>query len=153
MSNGGGASSNIPQDLIEAIASSTAISVGEQPAILANLALANQIANTNLAQQNAISNQQAMFHLELTIVSKCVELIANINPSSTNAAQQLDAYKQIMQMFLQSGKPTVNAPPPAAAAPVNSVNQTPDNSANQQTANTQTRTTPRKSRAKKTTPP
>jgi hypothetical protein len=152
MSNGGGASSNIPQDLIEAIASSTAISVGEQPAILANLALANQIANTNLAQQNAISNQQAMFQLELTIVSKCVELIANINPTSTNAAQQLDAYKQIMQMFLQQGKTTASAPPPPAA-PVNSVNQAPDNPVNQQAASTQTRTTTRKSRAKKTTPP
>lgn len=114
----GTGSSNIPSDLIEAIASSTAISVGEQPAILANLALANQIANTNLAQQNAISNQQAMFQLELTIVSKCVELIANISPASTNAAQQLAAFQKVMEMFSQLSKSSINGPsPPPAPAP------------------------------------
>ena len=119
MPNGtGSSSSNIPSDLIEAIASSTAISVGEQPAILANLALANQIANTNLAQQNAISNQQAMFQLELTIVSKCVELIANISPASATAAQQLAAFQKVMEMFSQLSKSSINGPssvtPPAA---------------------------------------
>ncbi|HYY56290.1 MAG TPA: hypothetical protein VE842_03105 [Pyrinomonadaceae bacterium] len=106
----GGADQNIPSDLVEAIASSTAISVGEQPAILANLALANLIANTNLAQQNAISNQQAMFQLQLTIVSKCVELIANISPASAGAAQQLEAYQKIMAMLAQSSS---NASPGA----------------------------------------
>ena len=105
-----GGADQIPQDLVSAIASSTAMSVGEQPAILANLALANLIANTNLAQQNAISNQQAMFHLQLTIVSKCVELIANISPASAGAAQQLEAYQKIMEMLAQSSS---NATPGA----------------------------------------
>jgi hypothetical protein len=108
-----GTDSNIPSNLVEAIASSTAVSVGEQPAILANLALANQIANTNLAQQNAISNQQAMFQLELTIVSKCVELIANISPASSTAAQQLAAFQQVMQMFSQLSQSSINGPRPA----------------------------------------
>ncbi len=121
MPNGtGSSSSNIPSDLIEAIASSTAISVGEQPAILANLALANQIANTNLAQQNAISNQQAMFHLELTIVSKCVELIANISPASATASQQLEAFQKVMEMFSQLSKSSINAPPPPPVAAADS---------------------------------
>lgn len=106
----GSSSSNIPSDLVEAIASSTAISVGEQPAILANLALANQIANTNLAQQNAISNQQAMFQLELTIVSKCVEMIANINPTSATAVQQLAAFQKVMEMFAQMSKSSISGP-------------------------------------------
>ena len=111
MPNGtGSSSSNIPSDLVEAIASSTAISVGEQPAILANLALANQIANTNLAQQNAISNQQAMFQLELTIVSKCVEMIASINPTSATAAQQLAAFQKVMEMFAQMSKSSISGP-------------------------------------------
>lgn len=155
MSNGGGGSS-IPQDLIEAIADSTAMAVGNQPAILANLALANQIANTNLAQQNALSNQQAMFQLQLTIVSKCVELIANISPTNTSAAQQLAAFQQVMQILSQNSQSNVSAPPPAA--PVNSVNQPPVNPVDQQAAGTapaatNSSTTPRKSTAKKTTPP
>ncbi len=43
-----------------------AISSGEQPDMLANLDLANQIANINLAQQQILAVQQemrAMFHL------------------------------------------------------------------------------------------
>jgi hypothetical protein len=117
MPNGG--TDNISNELIDAIANSTAMAVGEQPAILANLALANQIANTNLAQQNALSNQQAMFQLELTIVSKCVELIANINPTTGNAAQQLQMFQHIMQMFSQMNQGAANsqtAVPPAAAS-------------------------------------
>ncbi|HEX8175071.1 MAG TPA: hypothetical protein VF543_08130 [Pyrinomonadaceae bacterium] len=104
-----GSTDNISNELIDAIANSTAMAVGEQPAILSNLALANQIANTNLAQQNALSNQQAMFQLELTIVSKCVELIANINPTNANAAQQLQMFQQIMQMFAQMNQGAAHA--------------------------------------------
>jgi hypothetical protein len=126
MPNGTGSSGSIPPDLIAAIASSTAMSVGEQPAILANLALANQIANTNLAQQNAISNQQAMFHLELTIVSKCVELIASINPTSATASQQLEAFQKVMEAFSNLSKSSINSPPaPAATAPPSQAETTP----------------------------
>jgi hypothetical protein len=89
----------LPQEIVEAIAISNAKSIGEQPAILANLALANQIANTNLAQQNVIQNQQAMFNLQLATVAKCVELIAMINPSSPNATEQLQSYRSLMEMF------------------------------------------------------
>lgn len=109
---------NIPNDIVQSIATSTAISVGEQPAILANLALANQIANINLAQQNALSNQQAMFQLELTIVSKCVEMISSITPSQSNAAQQLEMFNNIMKIFSQlsqSGAAQSAAPQPAPA--------------------------------------
>jgi hypothetical protein len=126
MPNGTGSSGSIPADLIAAIASSTAMSVGEQPAILANLALANQIANTNLAQQNAISNQQAMFHLELTIVSKCVELIASINPTSATASQQLEAFQKVMEAFSNLSKSSINSPPaPAVTAPPSQAETTP----------------------------
>ena len=53
-------SSGLPKDADEAIALGAAYAVGEQPSILANLALANTIANANLSQQNAVSNVQAM---------------------------------------------------------------------------------------------
>ena len=89
----------LPGHVIEAIADSTAISVSEQPAILANLALANQIANENLAQQNAIANQQAMFCLQMATVAKCVEVIANIDPSGPNAAQRLALMQQLLEMM------------------------------------------------------
>lgn len=138
MPNGGG----ISNDLIEAIADSTAISVGEQPAILSNLALANLIANTNLAQQNAISNQQAMFQLEMTIVSKCVEVIANINPSNSQAAQQLAAMQQLMET-LKSMQ--------AANAPGNTPSNTAANAAGVQPARTTAASAKRTGASRKTT--
>lgn len=130
MPNGG----DISNQLIEAIADSTAISVGEQPAILSNLALANMIANTNLAQQNAISNQQAMFQLEMTIVSKCVEVIANINPANSSASQQLAAMQELVATLRQMQ--ATNAPNAAPA-------QTAAASAAQNAAGQQAAATPR----------
>lgn len=146
MPNGtGSSSSNIPSDLIEAIASSTAVSVGEQPAILANLALANQIANTNLAQQNALSNQQAMFQLQLTIVSKCVELIANISPASATASQQLVAFQKVMEMFSQLTKSSITGPStPQDTAPVSPRATTPSGATS---ATNRVRTSGRKRRS------
>jgi hypothetical protein len=85
---------SLPSDIIEAIAVSNAKSIGEQPAILSNLALANQIANCNLAQQNAISNQQAMFQLQMATLSKCVEVILGADPSSSKSAQQMKALQE-----------------------------------------------------------
>ena len=105
----------IPPEIIESIAVSNAKSIGEQPAILANLALANQIANTNLAQQNAIANQQALFQLQLATISKCVEVISSIDPKSASAVTQLQTYKELMSMILnQSSNTTEKAakPPP-----------------------------------------
>ena len=68
-------SSGLPKAADEAIALGAAYAVGEQPSILANLALANTIANANLSQQNAVSNVQAMNSVTLAIVAKAAELI------------------------------------------------------------------------------
>lgn len=108
--------SALPDEIVEAIAISNAKSIGEQPAILANLALANQIANTNLAQQNALQNQQAMFTVQLAMVAKFVELIARVDPSNPSAAEQMQSYKDLMQMFntqlgTMAGNQGANQPP------------------------------------------
>jgi polyphosphate kinase 2 (PPK2 family) len=72
----GSSSSSLPDEIVQAIAISNAKSIGEQPAILANLALANQILNNNLQQQMFISNQQAMNQIVMATMAKCVTLIA-----------------------------------------------------------------------------
>lgn len=74
---------------------------GDDPAIIANLALANQIANDNIAQQNAIQFQQAMFQLQLAAVAKCAELILSINPADPDAAAKLEMYKDLMDTFME----------------------------------------------------
>ena len=48
--------------------------VAEVPVILSNLALSNAIANDNLSQQNAVSNQQAMNQLQISVAGAAVNL-------------------------------------------------------------------------------
>ncbi|GHH57387.1 MULTISPECIES: FAD-binding monooxygenase [Gammaproteobacteria] len=67
--------SDLPADVIQAIAISNAKSIGEQPAVLANLALAQQIFNQNLQQQISLSQQQAMNQVQMAAAAKCVALI------------------------------------------------------------------------------
>lgn len=66
---------SLPADVIQAIAISNAKSIGEQPAILANLALAQQIFNQNMQQQIALSQQQAMNQVQMAAAAKCVTMI------------------------------------------------------------------------------
>lgn len=102
----------LPPGIVEAIAVANATSVGEQPAILANLALANQIANANLAQQYALTNQQALFQVQLAVVAKCVEVISRIDPTGPIAHEQLRAVTDLVTELM--GKLHAAATPPAA---------------------------------------
>lgn len=83
MSNGG---SGLPDEIVQSIAIANAKSIGEQPAILANLALANQILNNNLQQQMIISSQQAMNQIVMATMAKCVTLIVGGDGKDANAA-------------------------------------------------------------------
>lgn len=66
---------SLPADVVQAIAISNAKSIGEQPAVLANLALAQQIFNQNLQQQIALSQQQAMNQVHMATAARAVTLI------------------------------------------------------------------------------
>lgn len=61
-------------------------SIGEQPSMLSNLAFANLVANTNLAQQNAVANQQAMNELAVAVVGKVVNKVCNLGPLEARSA-------------------------------------------------------------------
>ncbi len=73
-------SSALSDDTHEVPAIADGKSVAEQAAFLSNLALADVISNINLAQQNAVSNQQAMNQLGLTITGKAVNFILDRSP-------------------------------------------------------------------------
>ncbi|MCS3809229.1 FAD-binding monooxygenase [Xanthomonas sp. 4461] len=66
---------SLPADIIQAIAISNAKSIGEQPAVLANLALAQQIFNQNMQQQISLSQQQAMNQVQMAAAARCVAMI------------------------------------------------------------------------------
>ena len=75
-----------PDGLVETI-SVVAIgnlkAIGEQPAMLSNLAYSNTVATTNLSQQNAVANQQAMNELGVAVVGKTVDVLSKLEPRAT----------------------------------------------------------------------
>jgi len=77
---------SLPDSIIQSIAIGNAKSIGEQPAMLSNLAYSNTIANTNLSQQNAVANQQAMNELGIAIVGKTVNSLTNLGPLEARSA-------------------------------------------------------------------
>jgi hypothetical protein len=79
----------IPGDVVEAIAVANLKAVAEQPASLANMAFSNLVQNTNLAQQNAVSHQQAMNQLSVAIVGKVVNLLTTLGPEEARAAREV----------------------------------------------------------------
>lgn len=103
---------SLPQEIVQSIAIANASVIGTQPAVLANLALANQIFNQNLQQQMAISTQQAINQVTMAAVAKCVALLARDNGAADPAA--LAEVKDLI-VSLKS-LPTVGVPiaPPAA---------------------------------------
>jgi len=87
-------------------------SVAEQPAMLSNLAYSNTITNTNLSQQNAVANQQAMNELGISIVGKTVNKVSDLGPLEARSAvdvltdnalaDEIASLKAVIQSF--SGK-------------------------------------------------
>ncbi|MBP0030009.1 hypothetical protein PN466_11425 [Roseofilum reptotaenium CS-1145] len=73
----------------------------EQQVILNNLAMSSEIANVNLAQQNAVNKQSALFQLEMATIGKCVEIIMRIDPNSPHAKDNLETYQSLMQNLVQ----------------------------------------------------
>ncbi len=71
----------LPDDIIQAIAINNAKSISDQPSVLSNLALANQVLNNNMQQQLMINQQQAMNQITMATLSKCVAVITNADAS------------------------------------------------------------------------
>ena len=76
------------KDAIEAAAVSNIKSLGEQPAMLANLAYSNLVVSTNISQQNAVSNQQGMNQFAITVTAKAVQLVSDATLKTTDSAKE-----------------------------------------------------------------
>lgn len=109
-----GSLSALPNDIREAIAIGNVKSVAEQSSMLSNLAYANLISNTNLGQQNAVSNQQALNQLGATVTGKSVNLVANLSPMEAVAAVKLDTGNDIAEQLadLKGAVQAFSPPPP-----------------------------------------
>jgi|SRR5579863_9890259 5-enolpyruvylshikimate-3-phosphate synthase len=75
--------------VVEAVAIGNLKSISEQPAMLSNLAYSNTVANTNLAAQNAVANQQALNELGISVLGKTVNVVSNLGPLEAKSAQEI----------------------------------------------------------------
>jgi len=113
---GGG---NLPNEIVEAISISNAKSIGEQPAILSNLALAAQILNQNMQQQLMLAQQQAINQITLATTAKCIALITGGGKSGSGdpeaAIRALKELSDYAEQYLK--RVSSAAPQPAPPAP------------------------------------
>lgn len=67
--------------------------------VLRSLEESNRVFNSNLAQLNAISFDQAMSLIRLATSARCAEAILGIDPSAENASASLRHYSEILNLF------------------------------------------------------
>lgn len=107
-------SGSLPDEIVQSIAISNSKSIGEQPAILANLALANQILNNNLASQMFITQQQAMNQITQATVARVVSLILGDDGTPTegktySTQQAMDLVADLQRQFQVTQKAIADA--------------------------------------------
>ncbi|XWO47385.1 R body protein [[Pseudomonas] boreopolis] len=76
--------------------------------MISNLAFSNLTANTDLAQKNAVSNQQAMNGLGLSIVAKAANTVSNLGPLEARSAVDILTNDELAQTIADL-KATVQA--------------------------------------------
>lgn len=108
----GQSESALPSEIVQSIAIANATTIASQPAVLANLALANEILNANLRQQAQIAQQQALNLLTLAVVAKSVATILRDDPGDGATAGEI---KDLLDT-LKSVTPPTPAPTPAPAS-------------------------------------
>jgi hypothetical protein len=95
------ADSSLPRPIVASIALSNVSSVGMQPSILSNLALANLIANTNLAQQSAVSAQQLMNQLQMAVLGGAVNRLTTLSPLQVAQAARMASDARTLALLRQ----------------------------------------------------
>lgn len=84
----------LPDDLVKAMADAKA--QGSSSALLAELALANEIFNNNAATQSFMAQQQAMNQVLLATVAKTVSVILN---TTTDGQESAAAVKPLLALI------------------------------------------------------
>jgi hypothetical protein len=87
----------LPEEVVSAVAIGNLKAISEQPAMFSNLAYSNTVANTNLSQQNAVANQQAMNELGISIVAKASNTISNLGPLEARSAVDILTNDELAQ--------------------------------------------------------
>lgn len=95
-------------ELIKSVAIGNLKAISEHPAMLSNLAYSNVVSTTNLGQQNAIANQQAVGELGISITAKGSNTISNLDPLTARSAVDILTNNELAQTIADL-KSVVNA--------------------------------------------
>lgn len=90
------------EEIVSSIAIANLKTVAEQPALLSNIALSNQIFNQNMSQQNSLAEQNAMGIARLAAVKSMTEFNP-MDPSQARSEQHAltgDSVASQMQALL-----------------------------------------------------
>lgn len=96
------------EEVVSAVAIGNLKAIAEQPAMISNLAYSNLVANTDLAQKNAVANQQAMNEVGLSIVAKASNTVSNLGPLEARSAVDILTNDELAQTIADL-KATVQA--------------------------------------------
>lgn len=91
--------SALPNDIRESVAIGNLKSVAEQSSMLATLTYADLLINDTISQQNAVSNQQGMNQLGVTVAGKTTKLVSSLNPLETTAIARLDTGNDVAEQL------------------------------------------------------
>ena len=87
----------LSEEVVSAVAIGNLKAISEQPAMLSNLAHANLVHNTNLSQQNAVSNQQSLNELGISILAKASNTVSNLQPLEARSAVDILTNDELAQ--------------------------------------------------------
>lgn len=84
-------------EVISAVAIGNLKAIAEQPAMLSNLAFANVVSTTNLGQQNAVANQQAVGELGISVLAKGSNTVSDLGPVEARSAVDVLTNNELAQ--------------------------------------------------------
>ena len=89
----------LPMDIIESVIVSLIKVFGDQPAVETLLDLSSKVAANNFETQNKLNQQSALHNLSVAGTVKCLEMVLNIDPKSSEAPNRLRECLQTIASF------------------------------------------------------
>jgi hypothetical protein len=101
----------IPYDIRESVAIANVKTVAEQSAMLSNLSFANLLHNNNLSQQNAVSFQQSMNQMTMSVTAKAVNRVSNLSPLEAISVNEILVGNNLAEQLIELKAATRNLKP------------------------------------------
>ncbi|MCM8528976.1 MAG: hypothetical protein NE327_20805 [Lentisphaeraceae bacterium] len=95
--NVGNNTGGIPTSITGAIAISNVLAEGSQAGMISDLAMSNAISNMNASQQNALSNQQNLNQVNMSVTAKSSGAISRLSPLEARSSVDVLTNNELAQ--------------------------------------------------------